>query len=123
MDIMRLREENEVLMNTLVRSKLEMAETQSECPPRLSSCRLPSCRLTPQHEEWVRRPWTWRGPETTHPAVMQRCDTPTACSWRMYIAALPFRQHTPQASESGGARAYLILFCASSGPARSLPAA
>jgi len=30
MDIMRLREENEVLMNTLVRSKLEMAETQSE---------------------------------------------------------------------------------------------
>ena len=29
MDIMRLREENEVLMNTLVRSKLEMAETQS----------------------------------------------------------------------------------------------
>jgi len=32
MDIMRLREENEVLMNTLVRSKLEMAETQSEYP-------------------------------------------------------------------------------------------
>ena len=32
MDIMRLREENEVLMNSLVRSKLEMAETQSEPP-------------------------------------------------------------------------------------------
>ena len=36
MDIMRLREENEVLMNTLVRSKLEMAETQS------ASARVPS---------------------------------------------------------------------------------
>jgi hypothetical protein len=32
MDIMRLREENEVLMHTLVRSKLEMAETQSALP-------------------------------------------------------------------------------------------
>lgn len=31
LESMRLREENELLMENLVRSKLEMAETQSEC--------------------------------------------------------------------------------------------
>ena len=45
MDIMRLRDENEVLMNTLVRSKLEMAETQSECSGRsLQPCTVLNCQ-------------------------------------------------------------------------------
>ena len=32
-DSIRLREENELLMQNLVHSKMELAETQSECPP------------------------------------------------------------------------------------------